>query len=138
MVKRFYLDTSIWMDIYEDRIGYKKEHLGDFALKLFSFIKAENHRIFISDLLIKELEMNYSIEEINGMINPYKENIQRIISKKEERKEAEIIAKKRKIPKGDVLHAILARNNNLILITRDKHFKNLNDICQHHKPEDIV
>lgn len=41
MVEKYYVDTSVWIDLYEDRKGYNKEPLGDFALKLFSYIKAK-------------------------------------------------------------------------------------------------
>lgn len=138
MYKKYYIDTSIWMDIYEDRKGYNKEPIGYFALKLFGLIKAGKNKIVISDLLIKELEMNYSIAEINGMIKPFEKNIEKIISSKDEINEAKKIAAERDIPKGDVLHSILARNHKLILITRDKHFNKLKDICKYYKPEQII
>jgi len=31
---KFYLDTSIWIDIYEDRKGYNSEPLGNYGFKL--------------------------------------------------------------------------------------------------------
>lgn len=33
MTERYFIDTSIWIDFYEDRIGYKDEPLGDYAFK---------------------------------------------------------------------------------------------------------
>lgn len=126
------------MDLYEGRKGYNNEPLGDFALKLFSLIKAKNNKLIITDLLIKELEMNYSLAEINGMIRPFEKIIEKIITNKKQREEAKKIAQERKIPPGDVLHAVIARDNNLILITRDKHFRQLKDISLHHKPEDLI
>lgn len=138
MIEKYYIDTSIWMDLYEDRKGYDNEPLGDYALKLFSLIKAKNKILVITDLLIRELEMNYSLAEINGMINPFKEIIEKIIATKEQREEAYKIAKERNVPPGDVLHAIIARDNKLILITRDKDFRKLNDISKHHKPEELI
>ena len=112
--------------------------MGDFALKLFSLIKAKNHRLIISDLLIRELEMNYSMAEINGMIKPFEKIIEKVVATSKQRDEAKSISKKRDIPPGDVLHAIIARDNKLILITRDKHFRELEDISEHHKPENII
>ena len=79
MKKRYYLDTSIWMDIYEDRIGYNGEPLGDYAIKLFAMIKAKSHTLVLSDLLVRELESNYSIEEINGMVLPFKKITEKIL-----------------------------------------------------------
>ena len=64
--------------------------------------------------------------------------IQKIITTKEQRAEARRIAEERKLPPGDVLHAIIARDNNLILVTRDNDFKQLADISSHYKPEHLI
>ena len=56
----------------------------------------------------------------------------------EDIKEAKKISEERGLPFGDVMHAILARNNNAILISRDKHFQLLKDICEVVKPEEII
>ena len=56
MIKKYYLDTPIWMDIYEDRKGFRDEPLGDFALRLISMLLARKDTLVLSDLLIKELE----------------------------------------------------------------------------------
>jgi predicted nucleic acid-binding protein len=135
---KYYVDTSIWIDLYEDRKGFNKEPLGEFALKLFSLIRAKKNRLIITDLLIRELEMNYSLEEINGMVKPFENIIEKIIVTKEQHDEAKKIAEERNIPPGDVLHAIIARDYDLILITRDKHFRKLQDISKHYRPEDII
>ncbi|MFC1768557.1 PIN domain-containing protein [Nanoarchaeota archaeon] len=126
------------MDVYEDRKGYNSESIGDYALKLYNFIKSKGFIIAISDLLISELEVNYSLEKINGMMKPFEHLIQRIIVNKEERNEAADISRERRLPCGDVLHAIIARNYNAVLITRDKHFRKLKDISISYKPEDII
>ena len=52
--------------------------------------------------------------------------------------EADKIIKERNLPLGDVLHTLLARDNNLILVTRDKHFKELTDISKFYKPEELI
>ncbi|MEK6953347.1 MAG: PIN domain-containing protein [Nanoarchaeota archaeon] len=138
MIEKYYVDTSIWIDLYEDRKGYNQEPLGDFALKLFALIRAKRNKLIITDILIKELEMNYSLEEINGMIKPFEGIIEKVIATKNQREEARKISKDRNIPPGDVLHAIIARDHKLILITRDNHFKQLRDISEHYKPEEII
>jgi len=137
MVK-YYLDTSIWMDIYENRKGYFGEPLGEFGIKLISLILNKKSKIIISDLLIIELKINYSIEEINGMFKLFEKQIEKIVSSEEQQAEATKLAKERNLPRGDALHAILARDNNYILITRDKHFKQLKDIAITYKPEEII
>ncbi len=138
MAEKYLIDTSIWVDLYEDRKGYQKEPLGDFAFKLFGLIKAKQNRIVITDLTIRELESNYSIPEINGMMKPFEALLDKVVASKEQREEAMKLADERNVPKGDALHAILARDNKLILVSRDRHFRQLTDISEHHKPEELI
>jgi predicted nucleic acid-binding protein len=137
-MKKYYIDTSIWIDLYENRKGFNNEPLGDFAWKLFASIKASENKLVISDFLIRELESNYSIEEINGMIKPFEDIIERVFLIKTQKDEAKKIALERNLPPGDVIHAIISRDNNLILITRDKHFNELVDISRSYKPEELI
>ena len=51
---------------------------------------------------------------------------------------AQDLALKRKIPKSDALHALIARDSKSVLITFDIHFKKLNDIIQVHSPEEFI
>ena len=138
MGERYFIDTSIWIDFYEDRIGYKDEPLGDYAFKLLAKIKAKESRIVISDFLIRELEIQYSMEQINGILKPFEKLIDKIFVTKSQKDEAIKISLERKVPKGDALHAIAARDDKLILITRDNHFRMLQDITKHYKPEELI
>lgn len=138
MELRFYLDTSIWMDVYEDRRGFKGEPLGDYAWALLAYIMKQNYKIVISDILIKELLRKYPLEAVNGMFKPFEGIIIKVISSPAQIIEAELISKQRYVPKLDALHAILARDNDFILIARDNHFWKLDDISKHYKPEEIV
>jgi predicted nucleic acid-binding protein len=137
-LEKYYADTSIWIDIYEDRKGYNNEPLGDYALKFFSILKAQSKTLIITDILLRELESFYSIAEINGMMKPFEEIIERIMSTKSQREEARLIASERQIPPGDALHAIIARDSKLILVTRDNDFRKLRDIASYHRPEEII
>lgn len=138
MPDKYYVDTSIWIDIYEDRKGYAGEPLGDYALKLFSILKAKGMMLVITDILLRELESFYTIAEVNGMMKPFEKIIEKIISTKAQRDEAKRIAQERQIPPGDALHAIIARDHKLILVTRDNDFRKLQDISKYYKPEDII
>ncbi|AJF60860.1 hypothetical protein QT06_C0001G0006 [archaeon GW2011_AR15] len=138
MAEKYLIDTSIWVDLYEDRKGYQNEPLGDFAFNLFLMIKTKQDKIAITDLTIRELEMNYSMEEINGMMKPFEDILEKLVASKKQRDEAKLLAKERNVPKGDALHAILARDNKFILVSRDKHFRELTNISEHHKPEELI
>ena len=137
-MKHFYIDTSIWMDLYEDRKGFDGEPLGDYAFKLFDWIRISGHRIVVSDVVLKELEKRCSIPEIRGLFKIFESIIEKVFASKVERREAGRIAEERDLPHLDVLHAILARDNGFVLITRDNHFKRLVDIAEFYKPEDLV
>ena len=137
-MNKYYIDTSIWIDIYEDRKGFNNEPLGEYALKLFAFIRKEKHKLIISDILIRELERYYSMEKINGMIKIYENLIERIITTQKQRNEAKIIGEQNNLPPGDALHSIISRDNNLILVTRDKHFKKIEFISKSYKPEELI
>ena len=138
MDNRYYFDTSIWMDVYEDRKGYNNEPLGDYGLKLLALLKAKKFKLIITDLIIKELQNYYSVAEINGMMKPFEEIIEKISGTKKQGDEAIKIANERKLPYGDALHSIIARDNNLILVTRDRHFRDLQDISKSYKPEELI
>lgn len=138
MIQGFCIDTSIWVDLIENRTGFNDEPLGEYAQKLFYMILVNQQKIFVSDILQTELRLKYSIPEINSMINPFGKNVRYFSTSKEQHEEAKRIALERNVPPGDALHAIIARDNNLVLISRDRHFLKLDDIAQHYKPEDII
>lgn len=134
-MEEFYFDTSIWLDFFEKR----GEH-GEAALTLITKIIKEDFKIAYSDMTIKELRnLGYSNEEINSIFSVVKpDNIKRIHINKEQKEEAQKLALQRKIPKGDALHAVLARDNLVQLISRDEHFQKLRDMIKVKKPEDSI
>ncbi|MBW3019233.1 hypothetical protein KY329_03550 [Candidatus Woesearchaeota archaeon] len=134
----YLIDTSIWIDLYENRVGFNNEPLGDYAFRLFCLIKSTGCKIVITDSIIRELEVNYPIPAIRGMMKPFEIVIDNIISSRRQINEAKIIAETRNVPKGDALLAIIARDNNLLMVSRDKHFYQLADICEFHTPEDLI
>ena len=138
MEEEYIIDTSIWVDLYEDRKDYNNEPLGNYAFKLLVKIKAKESAIVLTDFLIRELETIYSVAEINGMFKPFDKIIKKIIATEKQWEEAKKIAKERDVPAGDALHVIIARDNNFILVTRDRHFRELEDISKHYKPEELI
>jgi len=51
---------------------------------------------------------------------------------------AKDLAQKEGIPKRDALHALIARDNGITLITLDNHFKKLIDIASPHNPKEFI
>ena len=130
----FYLDTSIWLDIYE-----KRGENGEFALEFIRRVLDRNIRVYYSDLVLVELKILGYDEEIVDMMSviPYDSRRKAHIFEVQ-KTESKRISISRSVPKGDALHAILARDNNLIMITRDAHFQRLKDIVSAKKPEELI
>ena len=124
MAKKFYLDTSIWRDYYENRSDSQKQ-LGKLALQFLQKVIGEENIILYSDLVVQELMIKYSKEEISSILSILFNIglLEKINTSKEQAKEASDLCKKLNIPFGDALHAILARDNKAVMITRDNHFQ---------------
>ena len=137
MVK-FYLDTCIWRDYFENRSD-KFRPLGDWALLIIKKIIEESDLIIFSDLVKEELFIAFSETEIKEILSIVPEQLLiRIVSSAEQLQESIKLARELKLPKKDVLHAILARDNDAVLISRDKHFSSLTEQVTIKKPEDLI
>ena len=100
----------------------------------------EDLKIAYSDLHIKEFKhLGYTTENINSIFSVAKpNNIKRVHIYREQAEEATKISRQRDVPKKDALHAVLARDNDSQLISRDTHFEKLKDITVAKKPEDFI
>lgn len=131
---RYYPDTSIFIDLFESR-----GRNGEEAKKLFKKIIRDNSTVLYSDQHIKEFKnFGYNYNEIVEMFNFIKNNLKKIHIYREEKEQAKRLASQNNIPKGDALHAILARNNESHLISRDEHFQKIRRIIIAKKPEDLT
>jgi predicted nucleic acid-binding protein len=137
MPEKYYLDTSIWIDYYENRSDNLRP-LGDWAHRLLSLIEAKGNRIVASDLLIEELQVRFSEEEAKNILVSYRNIIINVEFTSSQLAEAGRIARERDVPTADALHAILARDNGAVLIARDHHFEKLFDITRPYKPEELI
>ena len=63
MEKKYYLDACIWIDYFENRKD-RFRPLGDWAIRIINKIIKENGLFIFSDHIIKELEKNYTKEEL--------------------------------------------------------------------------
>src|SRR3989344_5281618 len=137
MNKRYYLDTSIWRDYYENRSD-KFRPLGEWALRLINKIIKDKDLILYSDFVVEELKVKYNEGEINNIFQVVGKSILKVNISESQAKEAAILCKERKVAFGDALHAILARDNGAIMVARDEHFFELIDIAEIKKPEDLI
>ncbi len=63
--------------------------------------------------------------------------LEKVPIKKEHFLEAARLKRERKLPFADLLHAIIARDNGAIMVTRDVHFEDFENIVTIRKPEDL-
>ena len=134
----YYLDTSIWLDFFENR-NEPNFPKGDLAHVLLSAIIDNDDKIIYSDITLLELiEIGYQIQEIRELFKRIKPILIFVKSTEKEARRAKDLSEKRDVPKKDALHALIARDNKSILVTFDNHFKNLLDIIKPKKPQDII
>ncbi len=135
-MNKYYLDTSIWVDYFEDRKDNLKP-LGEFAYIFLKTCITKNNIIIYSELVIFELTSIYSYFP-NKIFSSFEKIMCNSKISPKQIQEAEKISRERKIPFNDCLHAIIARDTNAMLITRDKHFNSLLDIVESLKPEEVI
>lgn len=138
MDRRFYFDTSIWLDFLENR-DEPNLPKGTWAKELIRKIIKNRDKILFSDDNMLELTNCHYLEfEIEEILQSLKSIIIGIESTEKEIGRAKDLAQKREVPKRDALHALIARDNHAILITLDNHFKKLTDIIQPHSPKEFI
>ena len=137
-IQKYYLDTCIWRDYFEDRTD-KFRPLGEWAFRCIQRLIAENAVIIISDLVNKELSKDYSMQEIEDMLSICTDEILMTIELTEKQTiEARSVSRGANIPLHDAMHAIMARDANAILVTRDKHFIEIPFKVDIKKPEELI
>ncbi|MBD3304397.1 PIN domain-containing protein [Candidatus Woesearchaeota archaeon] len=132
---KYYLDTAIWIDMHENRSD-KFRPLGEWAFVLLRKIRKEKHTVVYSDILIDELLRKYT--DTDDIFRIASESMEKTSTKKEQAKEAARLCKHLKIPFADCLHAILARDSGAVMVTRDRHFEQLQFIVKSRKPEELI
>ena len=132
------MDTSIWLDFFENR-NEPNLPKGNWAHKLLSKITENNDKAIYSDIVLLELGVaGYQFHEIEKLFEKIKPILIFAESTEKQARKAKDLSSKRDVPKGDALHALIARDNKATLVTLDNHFKKLVDIIKPKKPQDII
>ena len=140
MTEKYYLDTCIWRDHYEDRVGPQGRPLGKYASELFVKIMKNKDTIIFSTHIIYEMKKAFASEEVEEMFHVLyiMKILQNVEITKVDWDEARRLAEEREVSRSDALHAILARNNNAILVTQNiKDFEKFADMILIKRPEEI-
>jgi predicted nucleic acid-binding protein len=135
---RFYLDTSIWRDYFEDRKDSMRP-LGEFAFMFLKKCVKEKAQIIVSDIVLEELEAHLSQEQITAIFSGFKGIIVKVAHTTTQSREALGLLKKfgKKVPLYDILHSIIARDEKAVMVTRDRHFEEIS-IVEAYLPENLL
>ena len=142
-MKSYYVDSCVYLNLWKKEVDESGNLLWKSALDFFKKVEEENSTIYYSGYLLKELMFVLDEKEFIDKLElfNYSSNFKRVSLTKEEYE----IAKKTKkendeISLYDIIHMLLAKQTNSILITRDKL---LIDLAKEHsinvkKPEEIL
>ncbi len=137
-MQKFYLDTAIWRDYFEDRKDALRP-LGEFAFQFLKNCEKKNCSVFYSEVVVYELKRDYSDEMIKQVFSSFEHFLGIVPISNEQYLESKKLAKvKTESHAADILHAIIARDNKAVLITRDFHFETLRDIVEIKAPEEVT
>ncbi len=138
MQKRFYLDTSIWRDYFEDRTDSIRP-LGELVASFLQECRARGCKILYSDLILRELSNVFSLEQIRNFFSAFEDNLVQVKPSVVQRLEGESIARERpETHSADALHAVMARDHQAVLVARDHGFECLRDLVEVRKPEEVI
>ncbi len=138
MAKKFYLDTAIWRDYFEDR-GDGIRPLGEFAFQFLKNCEKKGCKVLYSGVVVHELKRDYSDERIKQVFSSFERFLEIVPISNDQYLEAKKLSRiKTESHESDILHVILARDNKAVLVTRDFHFDTLRDIVEIRAPEEIT
>lgn len=142
VIMNLYFDTHIFVDYWNDRVD-KMRPLGEFAYELIKEAISCKHILLTSDLVIHELTNSCGIKENNIWKELFSDIVRagkliKLQITEKQIQEARLISNERKIPKSDALHAILARDNNSVLVSRDHHHESVLDLVKVIPPEGLI
>lgn len=134
----YYFDTSIWLDLFENR-NEPNLPKGKWADELVAKIIKEDGRIVYSNLTIRELRINwYNEYDLYSRFQGIKYLLVYVRVTEKQHRRAKDLSKKRQLPRGDAIHALIARDVGAILVALDYDFKKLSDIIDYKKPQDLL
>ena len=136
-MKKLYVDSNIWLDYWLDRT-VNITPIGCFAERMLERATDCEFTLIVSDFILKEIESNMKTSAETNMSafrKIGKLNIIRVDGSTFQN--AKELASKRDIPIHDAVHALMAKKIGAILVTRDKHFGELEDIIVSKRPEEL-
>ena len=128
MVK-YLVDTCIWRDFIEKRVSRTGNSLVDAAERFFEQIILHGDTLLISPVLDIELGRYAQDAAFLTLFQLLERQIVRIPIHSRDVDNAKALSDQRALPFNDCLLAVLAQRHHAIIVTQDKHFLRLQDIC---------
>ncbi len=138
-MKRFYVDTNVWLDFALNRSD-GIHPLGEFAFQFFRKCIRNKWAILYSDAILEELGKKLTPSQIEKQcfkIILTENLLEKVCFSAKQVATAERIAKSKRLPFVDTLYAVIAKDNNAVVISRDFHFERLCDTVRIFLPEEI-
>jgi predicted nucleic acid-binding protein len=131
-MQNFYVDTCIYLNLWKKERGFIfEEPLWGIAKKFFDYVSRQNHIIYYSGFILKELLNKLSTEEYLKKREIFEEEniFKKVMLTKEEYHRAITIKNsiKTKCSLLDIIHVMLAKKTNSVLITQDKELLKLSN-----------
>lgn len=139
MGQKYFVDTLVYRDYYENRKDNLRP-LGEWALDFFRFIRENKGEIIYCNMVINELAIRYNSNAIVSILSTIAKfaSLVKIEPTFKQKSEAQKLRKERSVPFADALYAVIARDNDAILVSRDNHFSLLSDIANVRRPEELI
>jgi len=139
----FYVDSCIYINLWQAEINRKYQPLWKFALDFLEHVEKLNEVIYVSGFVVKELGFVLELEEFKQKIVLFEDEsrFKRVIATQEDYEAGRRLesASNFDISFYDCMHVVLSRRLNAILITRDNKLLDFaRNYCQTARPEEIV
>lgn len=137
-MKKIYVDSNIFLDFWLDRMtGLKPANY--YAEELFKNCIRCLYKIVISENTIIELSENFPAKNIEKKLDVFKKlsKLEIVSVQIDDLIKAKKLALDRDIPVHDAVHALIAKKLMIPLITRDKHFSQVDDLITVKAPEEL-
>jgi len=126
-IPRVYVDSNIFLNVwFEEMLRFSPAFYH--SRKLLDAILECEFQLFVSDLTVKELSKRTNLSReviVQDYLKPYEmvEKLTVIDTTKEMIREAGSISRRYRLHASDALHALVAKNEGCILVTRDEELK---------------
>lgn len=133
------MDSNIFLDLWWDRES-GLEPLGVFAKQFFDAARACKYALIVSSSTLTEIELNF---DRPGVVKEFFAGFEalgklRVVTARQDLIDtAKGMRGLDGIPVHDRVHALIAKEEGVTIITRDKHFERLGTIAPSMSPEDL-